>query len=70
VGTLGDPRPLPGAPVAALPPAIDLRLGERHTCARAVDGSAYCWGDDQAGQLGDGGAEPTGSPRRVMLTCP
>ncbi len=31
-----------------------IGAGERHTCARRGDGSAWCWGDDTSGQLGDG----------------
>jgi cysteine-rich repeat protein len=34
--------------------AIDLGLGEGHSCAVLDDGSVACWGDDDNGQLGDG----------------
>jgi alpha-tubulin suppressor-like RCC1 family protein len=31
-----------------------ISAGERHTCARRDDGTAWCWGRNQFGQLGDG----------------
>jgi alpha-tubulin suppressor-like RCC1 family protein len=40
----------------------DVCNGLRHTCARRVDGSLWCWGDDSENQLGDSGAA-TGSTR-------
>jgi alpha-tubulin suppressor-like RCC1 family protein len=32
-----------------------VSAGGRHTCARRSSGRLYCWGDDDGGQLGDGG---------------
>jgi|GEM_PF-3068226 len=34
--------------------AVDLALGERHSCALFADGHVTCWGTDQNGQLGNG----------------
>jgi alpha-tubulin suppressor-like RCC1 family protein len=44
------------APVtAALPlPALEITAGGAHDCARLEDRSVWCWGDNRAGQLGDG----------------
>jgi serine/threonine-protein kinase len=42
-------------------------VGERHTCARAVDGSAYCWGANDRGQLGNGSTRPALVPSSVLL---
>ncbi len=31
-----------------------VSAGYRHSCARRSDGTAWCWGDNENGQLGDG----------------
>jgi alpha-tubulin suppressor-like RCC1 family protein len=31
-----------------------LAAGDNHTCGIDTTGSAWCWGADSAGQLGDG----------------
>lgn len=36
--------------------ALDLGLGQDHSCAVLSDGTVACWGDDDNGQLGDGAA--------------
>jgi alpha-tubulin suppressor-like RCC1 family protein len=36
--------------------------GDRHSCALTADGAAYCWGDNNAGQLG---ANPLVEPTRA-----
>jgi alpha-tubulin suppressor-like RCC1 family protein len=37
-----------------------ISAGALHTCARRGDGSLWCWGDGQRGQLGDGASGPGG----------
>ncbi len=32
----------------------EVALGEFHSCARKSDGTVWCWGDNERGQLGDG----------------
>lgn len=40
----------------AIKGVADMAAGGTHHCAALVDGSAFCWGEDNAlGQLGDGG---------------
>ncbi|MBB6072448.1 hypothetical protein HKM21_23000 [Longimicrobium terrae] len=39
--------------------------GADHSCARRVDGAAYCWGQGFSGQLGDGQSTNSAVPVRV-----
>ena len=41
-----------------------LTAGDRHTCGLAADGAAWCWGDNNADQLGTGSSGPTPAPVR------
>lgn len=65
-GTTGDPvTHLRSTPVqvvrgsGVMTGVTGLGTGEGHSCARRSDGSAWCWGRGDSGQLGDGA---TGNP--------
>ncbi|MDY0004163.1 MAG: hypothetical protein RBU30_22885 [Polyangia bacterium] len=49
-----------------------LRLtgGATHSCGLKKDGSAWCWGANDRGQLGDGTTQPSILPKRVLLGMP
>ncbi len=56
--------PLPGSllrlvptPVPGLEDAISVSAGGDHSCAARADGSAWCWGRNYMGQLGDATTE-------------
>lgn len=50
---LGSADPAPVS--ASLPPTVvDVDAGRDHACATLTDKSAWCWGSDEVGQLGDG----------------
>lgn len=42
-----------------------LAAGDRHTCGLTAEGAAYCWGENQTGQLGRGDTTSTTAPVRV-----
>src|SRR5205809_655603 len=44
---------------------LAISSGARHTCALAVDSVAYCWGHNDAGQLGTGTTLDTAGPVAV-----
>ncbi len=67
-GAAGGPRTSPAAVVGLPATPSDLALGSDHTCAIASS-NLYCWGDNQAGQLGLGmiGASAVATPSLVAL---
>jgi len=54
-GTTTTTRLTPTA-VPGLVNAVAIAAGSFHTCVLVSDGNVRCWGDNQFGQLGDGGA--------------
>jgi alpha-tubulin suppressor-like RCC1 family protein len=59
-GATGGPD---GGASCALP--VQVVAGSRHACARLSDGGVRCWGDNLAGQLGNG--SNAGSPKPVAV---
>ncbi|MCA1683700.1 MAG: hypothetical protein LC708_01010, partial [Actinobacteria bacterium] len=60
-GTPGGVSPTPGA-VTGGHTFASLATGDMHTCGVRSDGTAYCWGNDGNGQLGDGTTGPLANP--------
>ena len=59
-GALGDgnetgSQSVPTAVVGGLTFTADIGGGQSHTCALGTSGTVYCWGDNRAGQVGNGG---------------
>src|SRR5262245_32075492 len=44
---------------------VTLAGGASHTCALASDGTAYCWGNNEFGQLGDNSTANRNAPVQV-----
>ena len=42
-----------------------ISVRAKHSCVRTIKGSAYCWGENDEGQLGAGNTDPTTAPVRV-----
>ncbi len=68
-GELGDgtfeKRAIPTAVRNLAKGVVALSAGDGHTCAVTIAGSAYCWGWNRDGQLGNGGT--TNSPTPVSV---
>jgi alpha-tubulin suppressor-like RCC1 family protein len=48
--------------VPSIPDPIAVAAGAQHVCAVRKDGSAWCWGNNVSGQLGDGTADALDVP--------
>lgn len=72
-GQLGNPvSPSSNVPVPVALPAgvtlVSLALGQDHSCGLTATGSAYCWGENSHGQLGNGTTTTSSTP--VAVTIP
>ena len=75
-GQLGDgqagahhsqPTPVPVYGLAPGSGVASVAAGDEHSLALRADGSAVAWGNDDSGQLGDGGANDFTQPRPVAV---
>jgi alpha-tubulin suppressor-like RCC1 family protein len=64
-GTVGAPRPTPVRIEVPGKRLVELVAGAAHNCARADDGTVWCWGWNDHGQLGNGGVAAALSPIQV-----
>lgn len=53
---------MPALPAAALTTVAQIAPGGETSCAVMSDGSAYCWGDNTYGQMGDGTTTSSATP--------
>jgi alpha-tubulin suppressor-like RCC1 family protein len=52
--------------VPGLTGVMEVAAGGEHTCARVSDGTVYCWGNNDLGQLGDGTGVSRATPAPVL----
>ena len=63
-GTTGDKSsPVQVGALGTL--VAEIAAGNLHTCARKTDGTLWCWGNNDHGQLGDGTSKSKSSPVQV-----
>ena len=48
-------------------PTAQVVAGAKHTCARTTAQTVYCWGQNDQGQLGNGGTSKVAGPVQVQL---
>ncbi len=44
---------------------VEVAVGSQHTCARKTNGTVWCWGWNDGGQLGDGTYDTKSTPAQV-----
>jgi alpha-tubulin suppressor-like RCC1 family protein len=70
-GRLGDGGATTGftgasVAVSGITDAVDLEVGEFHSCALLGDGTMACWGGGSSGALGDGSSADSARPTTVL----
>jgi alpha-tubulin suppressor-like RCC1 family protein len=51
--TSGALTPATSSPFASHVTFVEISVGGHHTCGRTTSGTAYCWGSNDSGQVGD-----------------
>ncbi len=69
-GTVGIPTPLQVTPTVAAPSEINQIVMNQETTCALFGATAYCWGSDNGGQLGDGNNQNMGGPNEVAVALP
>ena len=64
--TVDSLTPVPAINLPAVLEVSANKMNGFHTCAAAVDGTAWCWGQNGYGQLGDGSAVASTVPVQVV----
>jgi hypothetical protein len=65
-GTTVEPAsPLHAVMVEGLDDVAEVAVGNDFSCARKADGTVWCWGDNEQGQLGNGTVLRSPRPMRV-----
>jgi alpha-tubulin suppressor-like RCC1 family protein len=67
-GTMGTIKPFPVQPIGMSRDVADVSAGFDHTCAVKTDGSLWCWGGNDRGQLGDGTNVGKVIPKRIFAS--
>jgi alpha-tubulin suppressor-like RCC1 family protein len=67
-GTMGTIKPFPVQPIGMNRDVADVSAGFDHTCAVKTDGSLWCWGVNDRGQLGDGTNVGKVIPKRIFAS--
>jgi alpha-tubulin suppressor-like RCC1 family protein len=65
-GTTGNIKPFPVQPIGMSRDVADVSAGFDHTCVVKTDGSLWCWGGNDRGQLGDGTNVGKVIPKRIF----
>lgn len=47
---------------------IRMSAGDKHSCGLTADGTAWCWGANSHGQIGDGTTTPRSDPTRISTS--
>jgi alpha-tubulin suppressor-like RCC1 family protein len=65
---IGGTAPFPNqfAPTPVYSNVLQVSVGAAHTCARQVDGTALCWGNNNFGQVGNASTTLRSTPTTVI----
>ena len=63
------PKPVLDASMSPVKGASEVTAGGRHACALMYDGTVWCWGANDQGQVGDGSPKPAAMTAVQVITA-